>query len=60
MPWSANDSTRFTKKANTPAKKDLWAKVANDALRRGLSEGAAVREANAAVAGVKKKKRKAT
>lgn len=58
MPWSAADSIRHTKKANTPAKKALWAKVANDALRRGLSEGAAVREANAAVAGVKKKKRK--
>lgn len=59
MPWSSGDAMRHTKKANTPAKQKLWAKVANDALFRGLGDGTAVREANAAVAGVKKKRKHA-
>lgn len=50
MPWSANDATRFTKKANTPAKKRQWSHVANSALSSGDSEGSAIRQANAAVA----------
>lgn len=50
MPWSSSDATRFTKKANTPAKKRQWAHVANSALASGDSEGSAIRQANVAVA----------
>lgn len=50
MPWTPSDAHGHTHKANTPKKKRQWRDVANSALKRGLSEGAAVREANAAVA----------
>ena len=50
MPWSADDAERHTHKATTPALKQLWAKVANDALKRTGNEGRAIREANAVVA----------
>jgi hypothetical protein len=49
MPWSASDAHGKTHKANTPKKKRQWAHVANSALKRGASEGSAVRQANAAV-----------
>jgi len=50
MPWTADDAERHTHKASTQALKDLWAKVANDALARLGDEGRAIREANAVVA----------
>ena len=50
MPWSAGDSTRHTKKANTPKKKRQWAHVANSALKRGASEGSAIAQADSVVA----------
>jgi hypothetical protein len=53
MPWTAHDAESKTSKADTPKKRQVWAKVANAALGRGLSDGAAIREANAAVAGIK-------
>ncbi len=46
MPWSADDAKRHTKKARSPAARRQWAAVANAALKRGLPEGEAVREAN--------------
>jgi len=49
MPWKSKDATRHTKKARSPKAKRQWSKVANAALRRGASEGSAVRQANAAV-----------
>lgn len=52
MPWSANDGpARHTKKASSPKKKRQWADVANSSLERGQSEGSAIRQANAVVAG---------
>jgi hypothetical protein len=51
MPWSAADASSHTKKADTPAKKKRWAAVANAALGSGSSEGSAVRQANAVIAG---------
>jgi hypothetical protein len=50
MPWTPNDAERHTHKATTPELKELWAKVANEALRRTGEEGRAIREANAVVA----------
>jgi hypothetical protein len=50
MPWTPNDAERHTHKAATPALKELWAKVANEALERTGDEGRAIREANAVVA----------
>jgi hypothetical protein len=35
---------------STPVLKELWAKIANDALERTGNEGRAIREANALVA----------
>ena len=54
MPWTARSAKKHTKKATTAKKKRQWAKTANAVLRRGGSEGRAVRIANAAV----KKRRK--
>ena len=54
MPWSASDATRHTKEADTPHKQSVWARVANAALKSGDSEGSAIRQANAAVARMKK------
>lgn len=50
MPWSSDSGpARHSKKANTPAKKQKWASVANDVLERTGDEGRAVRAANAVV-----------
>jgi hypothetical protein len=49
MPWTQNDAERHTRKATTPALKELWAKVANESLERTGDEGRAIREANAVV-----------
>ena len=51
MPWKPSDAKRHTKKANTPKKKRQFAHVANSVLERGGSEGSAIRQANAVVAG---------
>ncbi len=49
MPWNAADAKRHTRKANTPKRARQWSKVANSVLKRGGSEGSAVRQANAVV-----------
>jgi len=54
MPWKANEAKRHTKKASTPKKKRQWKDVANSAMARGASEGSAIRQANAVVAGTAK------
>jgi uncharacterized protein YdaT len=51
MPWSPKDSKKHTKKANTPKKQKTWSDVANKALASGDSEGSAIRQANAVIAG---------
>lgn len=50
MPWNPKDAQGHTKKASSGKARRQWADVANNALSRGLDEGSAVREANAAVA----------
>ena len=50
MPWTASDAERHTHKATTLELKELWAKVANEALERTSDEGRAIREANAVIA----------
>ena len=50
MPWSANDAERHTHKATTWELKELWAKIANEALERTGDEGRAIREASAVIA----------
>lgn len=50
MPWTASSGPkRHTKRANTPKKKRQWSHIANSALKRGASEGSAIRMANAVV-----------
>lgn len=49
MPWTAQDAKRHTKKAKSAKSKRQWADVADSALSRGLSEGSAIREANAVI-----------
>ena len=49
MPWYMSDAVRHTHKANTNRKKGTWAKIANDRLSHGDSEGSAIRQANAVV-----------
>ena len=58
MPWQPSDATRFTKKANTPAKKRQFSHVADSALARGLSDKEAIMEANAVVKNNKGGKKK--
>jgi hypothetical protein len=50
MPWMPSDAERHTHKATTLPLKELWAKVANEALERTRDKGYAVREANAVIA----------
>jgi hypothetical protein len=50
MPWTAADATKHTKQADTAELRELWAKVANEALERSDDEGSAIRQANAVVA----------
>lgn len=49
MPWQPSDAERHTKKAKSPVAKRQWRDVANSALARGASEGAAVRMANGVI-----------
>jgi hypothetical protein len=49
MPWDKGSARRHTKKAKSRKAKRQWAHVANSALRRGASEGSAIRQANAVV-----------
>ena len=49
MPYTPDDATRSTKKATTSKSKRAFAAAANDALSRGLDEGAARRIGNSAV-----------
>lgn len=46
---------KFTKKANTPKKKRQWQHVYDSAKARGSNGGSAVRQANAAVRGSRRK-----
>ncbi len=50
MPWTPKDAERHTHKAITWGMKELWAKVANESLKRTGDEGRAIREANAVIA----------
>lgn len=60
MPWTAKDASRHTKKAKSAKQKRQWAHVADSMLKRGSSEGAAVRAANGVIKkGGKRGKRKA-
>jgi hypothetical protein len=45
MPWTPIDAERHTHKATTSALQELWAKVANESLKRTGDEGLALREA---------------
>jgi uncharacterized protein YdaT len=49
MPWNAGDAARHTKKARSAKSKRQWSHVANSMLERGMSEGRAIRAANAVV-----------
>ena len=46
MPWRPSEATKYTKKARSPKAKRQWAAVSNSMLKRGASEGAAIRGAN--------------
>jgi hypothetical protein len=56
MPWDSSDAYRHTKKATSPVKKKVWSKVANRELSSGASEGSAIRQANAVVSRIKKRR----
>lgn len=46
MPWSKDEVSSKTKKAKTDKQKRQWVDVANGSLKRGDSEGTAIRKAN--------------
>jgi len=49
MPWSPKDAKGHTGQADHPVLQRQWAHVANEALKRGLSDTEAIMEANAVV-----------
>lgn len=49
MPWRASEASEFTKKAKSKKAKRQWKDVANSVLKRGGSEGSAVRQANGVI-----------
>lgn len=49
MPWKADDATNHTHKADTPKKRRMWAKIANDNRKIHGDDARAIREANAAI-----------
>jgi hypothetical protein len=55
MPWTPNDALKHTHKADSKAKKKLWAEVANKVLEETGDEARAIREANAVIAGTANK-----
>jgi hypothetical protein len=55
MPWKPSEARGHTKKAKSATAKRQWSDVANSALKRGASEGSAIRQANGVVAKRKKK-----
>lgn len=57
MPWKPSDAERHTKKANTPFKQRKWSEIANQLLKEGYSEGAAIRIANSIIKNGGRKKR---
>jgi hypothetical protein len=56
MPWTFLVAKKHTHLADTAERQDLWAKVANEQLRKHGDEGRAIREANAVVKRTHKKK----
>ena len=49
MPWTAADASHKTKKADTPKEKRQWRDIANDALKRGVSKGTAIKMASGVI-----------
>jgi hypothetical protein len=57
MPWTPGEATKHTEKATTPKLQEMWARIANNALRNCLAkdkprdecEASAIRVANDAV-----------
>lgn len=49
MPWNPSDAKRHTRKAGSNIAQRQWSEVANSMLKRGKSEGAAVRAANGVI-----------
>lgn len=61
MPWTAKDAGRFSKKVGRGGakRKRQWSAIANSALKRGQSEGRAIRMANAVAGRTAKRKKPA-
>lgn len=55
MPWEPKDAERHIRKARSAKAKRQWSEIADNALGRGESEGAAIRQANAVVGRRKRK-----
>jgi len=56
MPWKPSDAKHKTKKASTPKKEALWARIANRLLKGGASDESAIRQANAVIGGTARRK----
>lgn len=49
MVWTAADAGRYTKKADTKEKQELWARTANSVLEATGDKAVAITRANSAV-----------
>jgi uncharacterized lipoprotein NlpE involved in copper resistance len=49
MPWAPSSASKHDKDAKSAKQKRQWAHIANSALKRGDSEGVAIRKASGVV-----------
>lgn len=49
MPWKDSQAVKHSRKANTPARKRQWRKIANAVLEKTGDDAKAIRIANSAV-----------
>ena len=49
MPWTPEDATRHTKKANTPKKRRMWADIATRLKEAGKPDSEVVTIANGVI-----------
>ena len=50
MPWTPEDATKHTKKADSPKEQRQWAAVADSVRAKGASDASAIKQANAVIA----------
>lgn len=58
MPWRPSDAKHKTEKASTPKKQALWVRIANRLLGKGASDESAIRQGNAVIGGMARRRKR--